>query len=29
MKIKRSRIEALAEEKLGAWYSAGAQVIWA
>jgi long-subunit acyl-CoA synthetase (AMP-forming) len=29
MKIKRSRIEALAEEKVGAWYSAGAQVIWA
>ena len=28
MKIKRSRIEALAEEKLDAWYSAGAQVIW-
>jgi long-subunit acyl-CoA synthetase (AMP-forming) len=29
MKIKRSRIEALAEERLDAWYSAGAQVIWA
>ena len=29
MKIKRRRIEALVEENLDAWYSAGAQVIWA
>ena len=29
MKIKRKRIEALASEKLDAWYSVGAQVIWA
>jgi long-subunit acyl-CoA synthetase (AMP-forming) len=29
MKIKRKRIEASVEEKLDAWYSAGARVIWA
>ena len=29
MKIKRSRIEALAEDRLDTWYSAGAQVVWA
>ena len=29
MKIKRKRIESLVEDKLDAWYSAGARVIWA
>ena len=29
MKIKRGRIEALAQERLDAWYSANAPVIWA
>jgi len=28
MKIKRSRIEALAQERLDAWYSARAHVVW-
>ena len=29
MKIKRGRIEALAQERLDAWYSANTPVIWA